>query len=55
VALRVPAAALLCGVVLSAVFVGRGSLAQEEPVAPPFVAEAQPIAGVSGAGEGETA
>jgi MFS transporter, DHA2 family, methylenomycin A resistance protein len=47
VALGVSAAALLFGAVLSAVFVGRGSLAQEEPAAPPLVAEAQPISGVA--------
>ena len=33
VALGVSAAALLCGAVLSAVFVGRGAVAQEETVA----------------------
>ena len=55
VALAVSAAALLSGAVLSAIFVGRGSLAQEEPATTPLVVEAGPIAGVAGAGEGEAA
>ncbi len=55
VALAVSATALLCGAVLSAVFVGRGPVAREETVATSFAVEAQPIATVSDAREGEAA
>ena len=53
VALGVSAAALLCGAVLSAVFVGRGTVAKEETVATSLATEAQPI--VPARGEGEVA
>ena len=47
VALGVAAAALLCGALLSAVFVGRGTVAGEETVATPFTVEVQAV-GVAG-------
>ena len=53
VALGVSAAALLCGAVLSAVFVGRGSVAKEETVATAPAADAQPT--VPAGGETEAA
>ena len=55
IALGVSAAALLCGAVLSAVFVGRGSVAREETVATSPAVEAQPLAAVDGVREGEAA
>jgi DHA2 family methylenomycin A resistance protein-like MFS transporter len=55
VALGVSAAALLCGAVLSAVFVHRGSIAREETVATPFTVEAQAVGAVGDAPEGEAA
>jgi len=55
VALFVSAAVLLCGAVLSAVFVGRGTVAHEQTVATSFTAEAQPVGAAGGAGEGEAA
>ena len=53
VALGVSAVALLCGAVLSAVFVGRGTVAKEETVATSLATEAQAI--VPARGEGEVA
>ena len=55
VALGVSATALLCGAVLSALFVGRGTVAREETVATSLTAEAQPMAAMQGSGEGEAA
>jgi len=55
VALGVSATALLCGAVLSAVFVGRGTVAHEETTATALAAEAQPVAAIRGSGEGEAA
>jgi MFS family permease len=55
VALGVSATALLCGAVLSAVFVHRGSIAREETVATPFTVEAQAVGAVGDAPEGEAA
>ncbi len=54
IALGVSAVALLCGAVLSAVFVGRGTVAREETVATSPAVEAQPLA-VGDAREGEAA
>jgi EmrB/QacA subfamily drug resistance transporter len=55
VALGVSAAALLCGAVVSAVFVGRGAVAQEETVATSPSLEAQPVVLVGARREGEAA
>jgi MFS family permease len=55
VALGVSAAALLCGAVVSAVFVGRGAVAQEETLATSQPLEAQPVVLVGATLEDEAA